>query len=91
MDPPFPKSKYTKKKFYGHWEAFYSQRIFPGKDLNIPGRHVDSRGFVCDENGYICVATLLVKMGQKIQTSYGMGKRYDTSSSPDIVEIYTNW
>ena len=89
MDPPFPKS--YKKKFNGHWETFYSQKRFPGKNLNIPGRHVDSRGFICDENGYICVATILVKMRQNIQTSYGMGKRYDTSSYADRVEIYTNW
>ena len=39
----------------------------------------------------ICVATNLVKMGETIDTSLGMGKRYDTCGGNDIVDIYTNW
>ena len=44
-----------------------------------------------DKDGYICVATNLVEMGKKINTSYGMGKRYDTSTIANTVEIYTHW
>ena len=40
---------------------------------------------------YICVATKLVSMGETIETSLWMGKRYDTCSGNDIVDIYTNW
>jgi hypothetical protein len=78
-------------KFNGHWETWYSQKVLPGKGLKIPGRHVDSRGLVCDGSGYICVATTLVKMGEKINTSLGMGKRYDTCGVANTVDIYTNW
>ena len=37
----------------GYTFSWYSQRVLPGGGLNIPGRHVDSRGFVCDGDGYI--------------------------------------
>ena len=90
MDPPLTKEK-GRVKFNGHYETWYSQKVLPGKGLNIPGRHVDSRELVCDGDGYICVATKLVGMGFKINTSLGMGKRYDTCSPNDVVDIYTNW
>ena len=90
MDPPLTKSK-GKVKFNGHYETWYSQKQLPGKGLKIPGRHVDKNGLVCDKDGYICVATTLVKMGQTIKTSLGMGKRYDTCPTANIVDIYTNW
>ena len=90
MNPPLTKSK-GKVKFNGYYETWYSQKVLPGKGLNIPGRHVDKRGLVCDKDGYICVATKLVKMYATIQTSLGMGKRYDTCGGSDIVDIYTNW
>ena len=91
MEPPTLRRSFTRIKFSGHWESWYSQKNVPGKNLHIPGRHVDSRGLVCDGEGYICVATTLVKMGEKIQTSLGMGKRYDTCYIANTVEIYTNW
>ncbi len=78
-------------KFNGHWETWYSQKVLPGKGLKIPGRHVDKDGLIRDGNGYICVATTLVKMGEKIQTSLGMGKRYDYCGTANTVDIYTNW
>ena len=78
-------------KFNGHWETWYSQKVLPGKGLKIPGRHVDKDGLIRDGSGYICVATTLVKMGEKIQTSLGMGKRYDYCGTANTVDIYTNW
>ena len=30
-------------------------------------------------------------MNEKIETSLGIGKRYDTCGGNDIVDIYTNW
>ena len=90
MEPPLTKAK-GKVKFQGHYETWYSQRVLPGGGLRIPGRHVDGRGLVCDGDGYICVATKLVPMGSTIQTSLGMGKRYDTCGGSNIVDIYTNW
>ena len=90
MEPPLTKTK-GKVKFQGHYETYYSQRVLPGKGLTIPGRHVDYRGLVCDKDGYICVATKLVSKGDEIETSLGMGKRYDSCEGEDIVDIYTNW
>ena len=90
MNPPLTKIK-GRVKFNGHYETWYSQKVSPGKGLKIPGRHVNSRGLVCDGNGYICVATTLVKMGATIETSLGMGKRYDTCGASNTVDIYTNW
>ncbi len=90
MDPPLTKSK-GRVKFNGHYETWYSQKVLPGNGLNIPGRHVGPGGLIMDGDGYICVATLLVGMGQTIQTSLGMGKRYDTCGGADVVDIYTDW
>ena len=67
MNPPLTKSK-GRVIFNGHYETWYSQKVLPGKGLNIPGRHVDNKGLVRDGNGYICVATTLVKMGATIET-----------------------
>ena len=90
MNPPLTKSK-GRVKYNRHYETWYSQRVLQGKGLNIPGRHVDSRGLVCDKDRFICVATTLVKMGAKIKTSLGMGKRYDTCGDANTVDIYTDW
>ena len=90
MNPPLTKSK-GKVSFNGHFETWYSQRVLPGKGLKIPGRHVTDDGLVRDQNGNICVATTLVGMGQEIATSLGTGVRYDTCSTPNTVDIYTNW
>ena len=67
------------------------KKLCQGKGLKIPGRHVGPGYLIMDRDNNICVATLLVKMGEKIQTSLGMGKRYDTCGAADVVDIYTNW
>ena len=90
MDPPLTKAK-RRVKFEGHDESWYSQKIFPGGGLNIPGRHVDYRGIICDKDGYVCVATKLVAMHNAINTSLGIGQRYDTCASDNHVQIYTDW
>ena len=91
MNPPLTKEK-AKVKFNGHWETWYSLKKLPIKAYKLPTKtHVDSRGVVLDKDGYIYVATTLVKMGDLIQTSLGMGKRHDTCSTAQTVEILTNW
>ena len=90
MNPPLTQSK-GKVKYNGHYETWYSQKIKPGRGLNIPGRHVGAGGLIMDEDDYIVVATKLVEMGETIDTSLGTGKRYDTCSSNNIVDIYTDW
>ena len=89
-NPPLTKGKGV-VNFEGHRETWYSQKKLPGNGLNIPGRHVDDKGLVRDKDGYICVATKIVPKGQTINTSLGMGKRYDTCGGGNTVDIYTNW
>lgn len=72
-------------------ETWYSQRVLPGKGLKIPGRHVNSEGFVCDQDEYICVASSTYPKGTVIETSRGMGKVYDSGCKPGILDIYVNW
>lgn len=72
-------------------ETWYSQRVLPGGGLNIPGRHVNSEGFVCDGDGYICVASSTYAKGTIIETSRGMGKVYDSGCAPGVLDVYVNW
>jgi len=77
--------------FNGHKETWYSQKVLPGGGLNIPGRHVDSRGLVCDGDGYICVASSDYSKGTIVETSLGTGKVYDSGCASGTIDIYTNW
>ena len=87
MNPPI--TNYSQRvKFNGHYEAFYLVKNHPIKDLKIPGKHVAQSKLIQDKDGYICVATNLVEMVKKINTSLGMGKRYDTCHEPNIVYMY---
>lgn len=77
--------------YTGLKETWYSQRVLPGGGLKIPGRHVNSEGFVCDKDGYICVASNDYKKGTIIETSRGMGKVYDCGCASGILDLYVNW
>lgn len=77
--------------YTGLKETWYSQRVLPGGGLKIPGRHVNSEGFVCDKDGYICVASSDYKKGTIIETSRGMGKVYDCGCASGILDLYVNW
>lgn len=81
------------KYFNGHRETWYSQRVLPGKGLNIPGRHVASDGTIRDKDGYIVLASDLsyAPRGTIIQTSLGSGKVYDTGCAYGTIDIYTDW
>lgn len=65
--------------------TYYSQSVLPGKGLKIPGRHVNSGGYVADSNGYIVLAAgRSVSKGTVINTPFGyQGKVYDTCASCD--------
>lgn len=77
--------------YTGLKETWYSQRVLPGRGLEIPGRHVNEEGFVCDGEGYICVASSTYPKGTIIETSRGMGKVYDSGCKEGILDVYTNW
>lgn len=97
-------NKYPGRKFKrvgrGRWNKFtwtyYSQRILPGRGLKIPGRHVDSRGFVCDKDGYICLGSGMKNKKNKVivPTPFGKyGKVYDTNGGNNNrwFDTYVNW
>lgn len=74
----------------GYVFTWYSQRVLPGGGLNIPGRHVDGRGFVCDGDGYIVAATGMGH-GTTGSSPWGAWKSYDTGVSGNCVDLYCNW
>ena len=75
--------------------TYYTQRILPGRGLNIPGRHLDKEGFVCDRDGYIVVAmTRQDRINHTVvPTPFGkFGKCYDCGGGGYAWrDLYTNW
>lgn len=71
--------------------TWYSERVLPGGGLNIPGRHVNSDGFVVDGNGNICVASSDLPYGTAVSTPWGDGVVYDGGCASGTVDIYTSW
>lgn len=74
----------------GHRFTWYSQNALPGGGLDIPGRHVNSAGFVCDGDGFIVAATAYGR-GTTGNSPWGAWKSYDTGVSGNTVDLYTNW
>lgn len=78
---------------YDGWKwTYYSERVFPGNALDIPGRHNDNSGYVCDENGYICLASSTLSKGSIVSTPLGkQGRVYDTGCAFDVIDVYVSW
>ena len=74
----------------GYRFTWYSQNVLPGGGLDIPGRHVNSTGFVCDCDGFIVAATAYGR-GTTGNSPWGAWKSYDTGVSGNTVDLYTNW
>lgn len=73
----------------GYRFTYYSQRVLPGGGLNIPGRHINSAGFVADKDGYIVLANSAPK-GTVINTPFGYkGKVYDRGTYGNHFDVYT--
>lgn len=72
--------------------TYYSQSVLPGGGLSIPGRHVNSGGYVSDGDGYIAVAAnRSIPKGTIVNTPFGYkGKVYDICAgcSPNWIDIY---
>lgn len=75
--------------------TWYSQRVLPGRGLKIPGRHVDSQGYVCDKDNYIVVGSSRANKRKKmiVATPFGkFGKCYDCGAmGSKAFDIYTAW
>ena len=78
--------------YHGFRYTWYSQKVLRGRGLHIPGRHVDSHGYVCDKDNYICVASGRFHRGKVVKTPFGKkGKVYDSGCSSRTIDIYTNF
>lgn len=79
--------------YRGYKYTWYSQRILPGYGLKIPGRHLDSQGFVCDKWGYIVLGSNTANRGKIVCTPFGRyGKVYDAGYVGTYwFDCYTDW
>lgn len=88
---------YFRKAGAINWQGkkftWYSQRVLPGYGLKIPGRHVDSQGFVCDSNDMIVLGSNAANRGKVIATPFGKwGKVYDAGYVGTYwFDCYVNW
>lgn len=77
----------------GYKFTYYSSQVLPGGGLKIPGRHINSAGYIADKDGYIVVASNpSIPRGTVINTPFGYkAKVYDrcASCSPNWYDIYT--
>ena len=48
-------------------------------------------GVYRDSDGYVIVAASDLAQGSTVNTSYGVGKVYDTGCAPGTTDIYVNW
>lgn len=77
--------------YYGGYRyTWYSEKVLPGKGLNIPGRHSDGN-FVRDEDNYICVASCDLPKGTVVDTPFGKGKVYDVCGQSGVIDVYVSW
>lgn len=77
--------------YYGGYRyTWYSEKVLPGKGLNIPGRHSDGN-FVRDGDGYIVLASQDLPKGTVVQTPFGPGKVYDYCGVSGTIDVYVSW
>lgn len=78
---------------WGGWRwTWYSQRVLPGNGLKIPGRHIDSNGYVCDKDNRICLASNVLGRHTVINTPFGKkGKIYDCGCPSNTIDVYVGW
>lgn len=77
--------------YYGGYKyTWYSEKVLPGKGLNIPSRYSDGN-FVRDGDGYIVLASSDLSKGTVVDTPFGKGKVYDTGCPSGVVDVYTSW
>ena len=71
--------------------TWYSQQVLPGGGLDIPGRHVDSEGYVRDGDDNLVLASSDLEYGTEVETPYGTGVVRDTGCPSGTLDVYTNW
>lgn len=76
--------------YNGYKFTYYSEKVLPGPDLKIPGRHSDGN-FVRDGDDYICVASCDLPKGTVVDTPFGEGKVYDVCGQSGTIDIYVSF
>lgn len=76
--------------WYNGWkETYYSSRVL--YHYMTPQWTVGSDGVYRDSDGYVIVASSSEPYGTITDTSFGMGKVYDTGCDLGVHDIYVNW
>lgn len=76
--------------YYDGWrETYYSSNVL--YHYRTPEWSVDENGVYRDSDGYVVVASSSDDQGTIINTSFGLGKVYDTGCAVGTHDIYTNW
>lgn len=76
--------------YHNGWrETYYSSNVL--YHYRTPEWTVDSNGVYRDAEGYVIVASSSDAQGAVVDTSFGLGKVYDTGCAAGTHDIYTNW
>lgn len=73
----------------GRKETYYSSNVL--YHYRTPEWSTDEYGVYRDSDGYVVVAASDLEQGAEVDTSFGMGKVYDSGCSAGTTDIYTNW
>ena len=74
----------------GYRYTWYSEKVLPGKKLDIPGRYSDGN-YVRDEDDYIVLASIDLPEGTVMETPFGWGKVYDVCPKSGTIDVYVSW
>lgn len=76
--------------YYNGWrETYYSSNVL--YHYRTPEWTVDENGVYRDSEGYVVVASSSDGQGSVVETSFGLGKVYDSGCAYGTHDIYTNW
>lgn len=76
--------------YYNGWrETWYSSQVL--YHYRTGEWTVGADGVYRDSDGYVIVSSSSEPMGTITDTSFGVGKVYDTGCAPGTHDIYTNW
>lgn len=76
--------------YHNGWrETYYSSNVL--YHYRTPEWTVDNNGVYRDAEGYVIVASSSDAQGTVVDTSFGLGKVYDTGCAAGTHDIYTNW
>lgn len=75
--------------YNGRKETYYSSNVL--YHYRTPEWTVDEYGVYRDADGYVVVAASDLAQGSEVDTSFGMGKVYDSGCAAGTTDIYVAW